>query len=87
MLELSDNVGHSCQRFGLRFFNLRPRKYPCKKERDPTAENPFEANPSIKSTFRNQISYKNGESGILAEFIGNSVFENCIMADNYRSGF
>lgn len=34
----------------------------------------FEDNPSIQTVYNNQTSWKNGESGILAEFMGNAIF-------------
>lgn len=53
VLELAHNIGHSCQRFGLRFFHLKPRKYPCKDIRNDLLEDPFSENPSIKYTYVN----------------------------------
>lgn len=50
VLEITDNVGHSNIRFGLRFFHLSPRKYPCDPPRDDTLSEPFSENPSLPYT-------------------------------------
>lgn len=53
VLQLDHNIGHSCQRFGLRYFHLKPRKYPCRNTRDDTLEDPFQKNPSIRYIYHN----------------------------------
>lgn len=32
-------------------------------------------------------AYKNGESGIVVDRVGNSIFRDIILSDNYRAGF
>lgn len=44
---LENNVGHSNTRFGLRFFHLQPREFPCEDIKVNDAVDPFEANPSL----------------------------------------
>ena len=89
MGDLSHNVAHSNARFGLRFFILVPRMFPCQKERNPwNADGDIYAdNPSIPTTYFNFTTYKNGESGVLAERIGNSLFKGFMIADSYRAAF
>lgn len=55
--------------------------------RDHSLADPFSKNPSIESRFSNHTLYKNGEAGVLAEEMGNSIFEDFILADNYYAGF
>lgn len=65
---VSNNVVHSNVRFGLRIFMLYSRMYPCEDIRDDSnPEDPWHNNPSIQSVYSNFISYKNLESGVLAE--------------------
>lgn len=71
---MDNNVGHSNVRFGLRFFVLTPRQNPCVDTRDGTAMDMFEANPSIEQVYQNFTGWKNGESGVLAEEMGNAKF-------------
>lgn len=61
--------------------------YPCDAPRNDLLADPFEENPSITTTYSGGTYYKNGESGILAEFLGDSIFDNFVVADNYRTGF
>ena len=74
MGELAHNVAHSNVRFGLRFFILAPRQFPCVNARNPNARDIYSDNPSIHTTYFNFTTYKNGESGVLAERLGNSLF-------------
>lgn len=88
VLQLENNVAHSNVRFGLRFFNLQPRVRPCSAIKNVTADNTFLSdNASVQYVYKNHTLYKNGESGLLAEFLGNSIFEGVKLADNYRAGF
>lgn len=87
MLELAHNVAHSNTRFGLRFFKLSPRKYPCQDTKNTREGDMFADNPSVKYTYKDETYYKNGESGVLAEFFGTATFEDYLLADNYRAGF
>jgi hypothetical protein len=79
------NVAHSNTRFGLRFFVLTPRTYPCNPTRDDTKLDPFASNPSIQQNYTNFTTFKNGENGVLAEQLGNALFYNFRVADSYRS--
>lgn len=86
--DVRDNVGHSNVRFGLRIFILYARQYPCEPIRDDSiANDPWQKNPSITSTFKNFILYKNMEDAVLAEQTGDVVFQNFTVGENYRSGF
>jgi hypothetical protein len=87
MGELAHNVAHSNVRFGLRFFILVPRKIPCKDTRNGNAEDIYLDNPSIATTYVNFTTYKNGESGVLAERMGNVVFSGFKIADSFRAAF
>lgn len=85
--ELQHNVAHSNVRFGLRFFILVPRKFPCRDTRNASASDIYSDNPSILTIYNNFTTYKNGESGILAERMGNAIFKNFLIADSYRAAF
>jgi hypothetical protein len=74
MGESRDNVAHSNVRFGLRIFHYYARENPCEPIRNDTLEDPWSANPSIESKFENYVLWKNGESGLLAEFTGDVIF-------------
>lgn len=74
MGELAHNVAHSNNRFGLRFFILAPRKFPCISTRNSSASDIYSDNPSIPTIYLNFTTFKNGESGVLAERLGNSLF-------------
>ena len=87
MGDLSHNVAHSNVRFGLRFFILAPRKFPCLMTRNPKNPDIYADNPSIPTTFFNFTAYKNGESGVLAERLGNSLFKGFMIADSGRAAF
>ena len=80
-------MAHSNVRFGLRFFILVPRKYPCRDTRNDTAGDIYIDNPSIFTEYNNFTTYKNGESGVLAERMGNVKFKNFLVADSYRAAF
>lgn len=84
--ESHDNIAHSYKRFGLRIFKLYSRKIPCASIRESSLEDPWSANPSIQSRFYNYITYKIGEAGLLAEQVGNMIFENFTIAENGRAG-
>lgn len=62
-----NNVAHSNRRFGLRIFKLSARKFPCEETQDESLEDPYSANPSIQSVFRNFTLWKNEECGFLGE--------------------
>ena len=49
-------------------------------------EDPWSENPSIESRFYNYLTYKIGESGLLAEETGNAIFENFTMAESGMAG-
>ena len=84
---VTNNIAHSNTRFGLRVFQLQPRLYPCKPVRnDSNAADSWADNPSIQSVFSNFTVYKNLEDGVLAEQVGNVVFDNFVIAENYHSG-
>ena len=84
---VTNNIAHSNTRFGLRVFQLQPRLYPCKPVRnDSNAVDSWADNPSIQSVFSNFTVYKNLEDGVLAEQVGNVVFDNFVIAENYHSG-
>jgi len=85
--DFDHNVAHSNVRFGLRFFVLAPRKFPCRDTRNADAPDIYSDNPSIPTTFFNFTGYKNGESGVLAERMGNSIFKGFLIADSYRAAF
>ena len=84
--ESHDNVAHSYVRFGLRFFKLYSRENPCGSIRDDSLSDPWANNPSIQSHFYNYMLYKNGEDGLLAEEMGNTLFENFVIAESGRAG-
>lgn len=81
------NVAHSYDRFGLRIFVLTNLKNPCSPYRDDSKPNPFIDNPSFTITWKNFVSYRNHEDGVLAEEVGNMVFDNFWLLDNKQSGF
>ena len=79
-------MAHSNIRFGLRIFHLYPRTYPCDPAKSGTIDDPWANNPSIQATFYNFTVYKNRESGVLAENVGNVRFDSFIMAENVENG-
>ncbi|KAL4508253.1 hypothetical protein ABPG72_003557 [Tetrahymena utriculariae] len=81
------NVAHSYDRFGLRIFVLTNLKNPCSPYRDDSKPNPFADNPSFPITWKNFVSYRNHEDGVLAEEVGNMIFDNFSLLDNKQSGF
>jgi len=44
VISLDHNVGHSNERFGLRFFRLSPREKPCEPIRDDSLPDPWSIN-------------------------------------------
>jgi len=87
--EFSDNVFHSCGRYGLRIFhNLIPRQNPCRPfNADMTnPSDPYWENPVIPAKFYNLTSYKNGRNGAIAERVGAVEFINFKTADNILAG-
>lgn len=62
------------------------REIPCDPVRDDTLEDPWSANPSIQGRFYNYMTYKIGEAGLLAEQVGNLLFENFTIAESGRAG-
>lgn len=62
-------------------------KEPCKPHRDDSLANPFLNNPSSTITWSDFVSYRNHEDGVLAEEVGNMVFDNFRLLDNKQSGF
>lgn len=57
-------------------------KYPCREYRDDALIDPFSANESYEIKWKNFISYRNHEDGVLAEEVGNMVFEDFYLLDN-----
>lgn len=85
---VANNVAHSNTRFGLRIFVLAPRLYPCSPVRnDADSKDPWQFNPSIPAIYSNFTIYKNLQNGVLAEQVGNVIFDNFTVAQNYHSGF
>lgn len=85
---VANNVAHSNIRFGLRIFIQAPRLYPCQPVRnDSDPDDPWSYNPSIPAVYSNFTIYKNLEDGVLAEQVGNVIFNNFTVAENYQSGF
>lgn len=85
--EYTGNVAHSNVRFGLRLFTIQSRQVPCQPIRNITAADPWVDNPSIQQVYTNFVTYKNMESGVLAEYMGNAVFRNFVILDSFRAGF
>jgi dUTPase len=54
--------------------------------RNDWAIDPFAANPSIQNTFSNFTLYMNNQSGLLAEEIGNTIFQNFTIVDSGYAG-
>lgn len=81
------NKAHSNDRFGLRIFVMNHLKNPCSPYRDDSKENPFTDNPSYPILWTNFVSYRNHEDGVLAEEIGNMIFDSFYLLDNKQSGF
>ena len=81
------NKAHSNDRFGLRIFVMTHLKYPCTAYRDDSLEDPFSANPSYQIVWKDFVSYRNHEDGVLAEEVGNMVFDSFYLLDNKQSGF
>ncbi len=72
--ESRDNVAHSNVRFGLRIFHLYSSEKPCEPIRNDSLDDPWSNNTSIQSRFSNYVLWKNAESGVLAENVGNVLF-------------
>ncbi|KAL4508252.1 hypothetical protein ABPG72_003556 [Tetrahymena utriculariae] len=85
--QFTNNIAHSYDRFGLRIFVMTNLQYPCNLYRDDTQSNPFANNPSYTTTWSNFLSYRNNEDGVLAEEVGNMVFNNFTLVGNKQSGF
>ena len=84
---VANNIAHSNIRFGLRIFTLAPRLYPCQPPANfSDVDDPWKYNPSIQSVFSNFTLYKNQESGLLAEQVGNVVFNNFTIAESIQTG-
>ena len=78
---VTNNVAHSNVRFGLRIFTLAPRLYPCSPTRDDSnPDDPWAKNPSIPAIYSNFTLYKNLEDGVLAENVGNVIFDQFVVA-------
>ena len=84
--ESHDNIAHSNIRFGLRIFQLYSSQNPCLPIRRNDQIDPWALNPSIQNTFFNYLVYKNGEDGLLAEQVGNTIFQNITAVDNGHAG-
>lgn len=82
-----NNVAHSNKRFGLRFFIILPRMIPCNPIRDDSLLDPWSANPSIPTIYKNFTTFKNAECGVLAEYMGNAIFQDFYVVDSYNSAF
>jgi hypothetical protein len=74
--ESHDNIAHSNVRFGLRIFRLHSSVFPCGSYRSDNLVDPWSINPSIQ----------NGETGLLAEEMGNTIFRNFTIADSGKAG-
>ncbi|KAL4484574.1 hypothetical protein ABPG74_019751 [Tetrahymena malaccensis] len=85
--QFTNNIAHSYDRFGLRIFILTNLQYPCQPYRDDRQPNPFVNNTSYTTTWSNFVSYRNNEDGVLAENVGNMVFNNFTLVGNKQSGF
>ncbi|EAR87205.2 IPT/TIG domain protein (macronuclear) [Tetrahymena thermophila SB210] len=83
----TNNVAHSYDRFGLRIFVMTNLQYPCNPYRDDTQPNPFVNNTSFTITWSNFVAYRNNEDGVLAEEVGNMIFNNFTLVGNKQSGF
>ena len=84
--ELQNNTAHSNQKIGLRISQLWSSQYPCKPIRNDNDVDPWLSNPSIQNRFADNILWGNGETGLLAEHIGNTLFENFVVGSNLKSG-
>ncbi|KAL4484526.1 hypothetical protein ABPG74_019703 [Tetrahymena malaccensis] len=85
--QFTNNVAHSYDRFGLRIFVMTNLQYPCNPYRDDTQANPFVNNTSFTITWSNFVAYRNNEDGVLAEEVGNMIFNNFTLVGNKQSGF
>jgi hypothetical protein len=83
----ANNTAHSNGRFGLRVFELFPRKFPCDPERNPLKPDPFVDNPSNEAIFENFTTWKNNEAGVLGERLGMVTFRNFKIADSKLAGY
>lgn len=54
--------------------------------RDNSLADPWSTNPSIQNIFYNYVLYSNGEAGLLAEQMGNTIFRNLTIADSGLAG-
>lgn len=87
--EFSDNVFHSCGRYGLRIFhNMIPRTNPCRPlvADMSNPSDPYWQNPVIPAKFYRLTSYKNGRNGAIAERVGAVEFHDFKTADNILAG-
>lgn len=84
--ESHDNIAHSYVRFGLRIFKLFSSQNPCKPPRDDSLVDPWSTNPSIQNRFYNYLLWQNSEAGMLAEEMGNTIFDNITVADSGMTG-
>lgn len=82
-----NNTAHSNTRFGLRILELAHRKNPCGAVRNDKEVDPWKSNPSYTSYWSHFTTYRNNECGILAEFVGDSVFHDAMIADSFKAGF
>ena len=80
--QFEGNIAHSYLRLGLRIFILTNLKYPCNPISYYWLKNPFDANKSFQIKWKNFITYRNYEDGVLAEQVGNMLFENFYLLDN-----
>jgi hypothetical protein len=85
--EVSDNVAHSSKYYGMRINRLYARTFPCDPIRkDSLADDPWADNPSITSIFSNFLLYKNRDTGLLAEYVGNVVVDGFVFVENGKIG-
>jgi hypothetical protein len=84
--ESHDNVAHTNVRFGLRIFRLFSTQNPCLPTNIDTNLDPWASNPSIQSTFYNYVLWRNQQAGLLAEQVGDMIFNNFTIADSGQTG-
>ncbi|CAK63336.1 unnamed protein product (macronuclear) [Paramecium tetraurelia] len=87
ILEFKDNWSHSNGRFGLRIFQMAPRKFPCNDPANWVNDQPYIDNPSLQAVFEKFYTWKNNECGILGEELGNIYFKDIMIADSKFAGF
>jgi hypothetical protein len=84
---VTDNVIHSSLQFGLRIYKLYALTYPCLASKNEYySDDLWIDNPSFPSVFSNFIIYKNKVQGVLAQYIGNLMFNNFTLAENPGAG-